>query len=106
MVGREIIRPGEEAGPRRRREKSRYFGLFPLEISFKITKIAPAAGKILSCMLVYRRSVDKHTTQNHEILPAAGEKFLVIHRVYSGKASIFARRRRFFFRRVGQKIGK
>ena len=75
MVGRKIIRPGEGTGARRRREKSRYFGLFPLEISFKITKIAPAAGKILSCMLVYRRSVDKHKTQNHKILPAAGEKF-------------------------------
>ena len=77
MVGRKIIRPGERTGARRRREKSRYFGLFPLEISFKITKIAPAAGKILSFMLVYRRSVDKHKTQNHTILLAAGEKNLL-----------------------------
>ena len=75
MVGRKIIRPGEGTGARRRREKSRYFGLFPLEISFKITKIAPAAGKILSFMLVYRRSVGKHKTQNHKNLPAAGENF-------------------------------
>ena len=78
MVGRKIIRPGEGTGARRRREKSRYFGLFPLEISFKITKIAPAAGKMLSFMLVYRRSVDKHkNSKPQKCCPpaAAGENF-------------------------------
>ena len=40
----------------------------------------------MSFMLVYRRSVDKHKTQNHKKSPPQAKIFLVIHRVYSGKA--------------------
>ena len=85
MVSRKIIRPREGTGARRRREKSRYFGLFPLEMSLKIVKKSACGGQNIDFMLVYRRSVDKHkNSKPQKCCPpaAAGEIFLVTPRVY------------------------